>query len=183
MTTRKFQDTGVAVYFGAMDDMFFLSHATLMSQANHFVCIDGLPDSKYFLPEEAGYARTCDEPTFLATIDKSIYKHVDYFDIVQVQYNRPNHVRYTILPAGSPSISIVVDYFYNTLVEQAITSPEILALLERADLLIEKGFNPFLSGLCMHHVPNLQREYSDDGDEEIYDRRYWHEDFKCRCTK
>lgn len=63
---KKAEET--LVYFGAGWHMDIIAYMKAITNVNHFLFVDGLPDHKHYTERQAGYVKCKDRATFLRTL-------------------------------------------------------------------------------------------------------------------
>lgn len=126
-----------AIYFGAFRDMGVLLVNDL-NHIKHFIMVDQLPIRvKYFEPEQCGYTTAFNEQVFISELYHQLREHD--FEIVEM-IKRDDFVKFLI--KRNCDITII-DYYYNTTLEDALTITDIKDILQYVNTLILCGFCPF----------------------------------------
>lgn len=130
------------VYFGAGWD-FRPPDMDLYKKFNHFIFIDALPNRADYEPGMPGYNKSKDEESLIKTIKE--YAGKRKWKLVSIKNNL------LILKRGSR----IIEYHYNTTVEDALTDPYIRIQMNKALWVHTQGFDPYQAGLKKGDLPNI----------------------------
>jgi hypothetical protein len=152
------------VYFGAGWDCAPLGMKAFRATKN-FVFIDALPELPHYSPGQAGYKFVKDRQSFIRKITHEARRKG--FILYEDRGNRLQYI--------SPS-ECWLDYYINTSVEAALSSPGLSRCIQEAQIIYIAGFEPRLFGLDIKRdMPKLERiivdheDYNDCDHDNLHD--------------